>query len=239
MKTILLLFTVITFLLSSCSQKTDDSAVEILYDTATINLEKGFFSEAADDFQKVIDENPGTRFATFAYLKKADALFASGSSKYDEAETNYRLFLSYNPNHHLTPYVLARLIDLNFKRNERWFFGTYRDHERDPLPYRKILTEYRKFSLLFPESLYLKSSKPFMELSVEAIADHEYIIGNWYYEHSLYSSAIARYIFLLRNYPDFSKSQEVISRLIETYKQNQQPRLAEELERTYQRYYDS
>lgn len=225
-------------LISSCSQSTDNSAVEILYDTAIINHEKGFYTQAADDFQKVIDENPGTRYATFAYLKKADALFASGSTKYDEAETNYRLFLAYNPNHHLVPYVLERLINLNFKRNEHWFFGYYHDHDRDPEPYHKIITEYQRFSLLHPESLYLQASRETLDMAVEAIANHEFTIGNWYYEHSLYPSAIARYTYLLREFPGFTKTGEVISKLIETYKINQQPRLAEELERTYRLYFD-
>lgn len=235
-KYFLLLLATSIFLVAGCANTKDSSAVEILYETALISYEKGFFSQSADEFQRVIDENPGTRLATFAYLKKADALFASGSSKFDEAETNYRLFLSYDPNHHLVPHVLERLIALNYKKNQHWFFGNYNDYDRDPLPYKKITTEYQRFSLLYPKSLYLSASKKTLDDAIEALAKHEFTIGNWYFDQSLYPSAIARYIYLLREYPSFSQTGEVIFKLIQTYEKNQQPKLAKELERTFKLY---
>ncbi|MGK0289230.1 MAG: outer membrane protein assembly factor BamD [bacterium] len=235
MRNLTLLFISLLLWTSSCASiDQQPQTVEQMYDTAIQHYDRGFYTQAIEVFKKVITQNPGTRYATFGYLKMADAQLALGSNQYRDSEMNYRVFLSLNHNSHLVPYVLEKLITLNFKRNEQWLFGTYYDYQRDPKPFKQIITEYQRFYLLYPNSLYLKTSKKYLKKSIEALAKHELMIGDWYYQYQLYPSAIARYVYLLRKYPNFSNTKVVVQKLIKTYKKNQQPQLATELERVYQ-----
>ena len=89
-------------------------AVE-LYQEAFVAFEDEYYQEAEKKFQDLVDEHPNTQLATLAYLKMGDLNFKR--SKWEDAEVNYRMFLTLNPQSHLTPYVLNRIIALNFEKN--------------------------------------------------------------------------------------------------------------------------
>ena len=71
--------------------------------------------------------------------------------KWEESETSYRRFLLLNPRSHLTPYVLNRLIALNYERNIYGLFAKSRDYDRNMEPNRTLIREYQRFYLLFPQ----------------------------------------------------------------------------------------
>lgn len=218
--------------MSACST-VEVKTVERKYDKAILAIEKGNFSQAEPILVEIIKENPGTRFATFSYLKLGDALLESGTTNYDNAEINYRLFLKNSPKNHLVPYVLNRLIELNYKRNVGSIFDDEYTFSRDPEHFKKIIREYQRFYLLYPESLYLQDTTKYRDLSIDALAQHEFIVGNWYFEHSLFSSAIARYVYTLKHYPGVKDQEKIVKKLILAYEKNQQPELAREMERVY------
>lgn len=218
------------FLVTACST-IEPTTVEQKYDLAIQHIDKGNYPLAEPILKEITQENPGTRYATFSFLKLGDALMETGESKYSESETNYRIFLEYSPNSHLVPYVLSKLIELNFKRNSSLLFGSDYSYARDPEHFKKIIMEYQRFYLLYPDSLYLENAKEYLDKSIEALANHEFFIGNWYFKHNLYTAAISRYRYVLKNYPYSSLRMEVLEKLIKSYKKNQQPNLAKELER--------
>ncbi len=137
--------------LVGCAEKAA-LTVEEKYDKAILMMEKGEYGIAEPIFSEIIRESPGTRYANFAYLKMGDAGLASTDSKdrLDIAEINYRHFLRQNPNHHLVPYVLSRLIELNVKRNQSSLFGKSYAYARDPGHFKVIVSDYQSFYLLFP-----------------------------------------------------------------------------------------
>lgn len=204
------------------------------YDRAIQHIDKQNYSLAIPLLQSIIKENPGTRYATFAHLKLGDAYIEMGGSKTDNAETNYRIFLNYNSNSHLVPYVLNRLIELNYKRNTSVIFGEDYAYYRDPEHFKKIVYEYQRFFMLYPNSLYLKDAKKYLEKSNEALAEHEFQIGRWYFKQNLFVPAIARFRYTLNQFPNFKKRKQVVTQLIASYQKNQQPELAEELELVYE-----
>ncbi len=220
-------------ILNGCSASTEPETMEQKYDLAIQNIDKGNYSAAIPLLQAVINENPGTRYASYSYLKLGDAHVLADDNKLDEAEMNYRIFLNYNSHSHLVPYVLSRLIELNFKRNISSMFGKEYAFSRDPDHFKKIIMEYQRFYFLYPDSLYLKDAENYLNESVEALAEHEFIIGNWYFNHSLFTPAIHRYRYIMSHYPNFKNWKKVVVRLIEAYRKNQQTELADELERVY------
>lgn len=235
--TILSTLLILVFL-TACSTA-EFKTVEQKYDQAIQHIDKGNYSLAEPILKEIIEETPGTRYATFAYLKLGDTLMESGQSKYDEAETNFRIFLRYSPYSHLVPYVLSRLIELNFKRNTSIFFGLDYAYSRDPEHFKKIVTEYQRFYLIYPNSFYLEDVGEYLIKSNEALAYHEILIGDWYFKHELYSSAIARYRYMLDNYSSSSYQKEGFQKLIKAYDKNLQPDLAKEFTQVFEKTFQS
>jgi outer membrane protein assembly factor BamD len=233
-KGVLILVLMIIFF-GGCSSSNEIQTMEEKYDAAIQYMDKGSFGQATPLFQSIIDQNPGTRYAAYSYLKLADAhILAEDSGKYDEAETNYRIFLNFNSYSHLVPYVLSKLMELNYKRNTSFFFGREYAFSRDPDHFKKIINEYQRFYFLYPNSLYLKDAETYLKDSIEALAEHELIVGDWYFDHSLFEQAIFRYRYIMREYPNFGGWQRVIEKLIVAYRNNQQPHLADEFQRVYE-----
>lgn len=229
----LLIVPVLLLSLFGCSQVDQNpKTAEQAYDLAILNYDRAFYAQSVEQFKKVIEQHPGTRYSNFAFLKMADALFLM--EKYHEADLNYSIFLSNNHHTHLVPYVLSRMVALNFMKNVRgiWLWEGY-DYNRDPEPFKKLIDEYQRFYLLYPESAYLLDARPYVGKAKEALASHELMIGDWYFENALYPSAVARYEYLLKHYPQYSKQKEVIEKLIKGYRKNQQLESAMEMQRIY------
>lgn len=220
--------------LSGCAEEVRQvrTPARELYNQAIIAQEDGLATEAEKQLQTLIDEHPSTRLATLAHLKVGDINFER--RKWEEAEAGYRAFLALNPRSHLTPYVLNRLIAVNYERNAYGIFFPSREYDRNMEPNRIILREYQRFYLLYPQSPYLEEVTDYQRKARADLAEHEFLVGEWYFGQEAYGSAISRYRHLLRNYPEFPRSAAVAQRLIEAYRRNQQPKDAEELEQVVQ-----
>ncbi|MDX2469494.1 MAG: outer membrane protein assembly factor BamD [SAR324 cluster bacterium] len=234
LKSILAAYLLLTLGLSSCST-VEPKTVEAKYDKAMVFIEKGEYNMAPPVLQEILRESPGTRYATYSYLKLGDCYLEIGDTKdnFDQAEVHYRIFLRKSPNSHLVPYVLSRLIELNYKRNISKLWGDEYAFSRDPGHFKSIIHDYQTFYLLYPSSLYLADAQDYRNKALEALAEHEFIIGTWYYGHKLFPSSIARYSHILKVYPNFSGRDKVVFELINAYRKNQQPSLATELESQY------
>ena len=241
MKTRLLtLFLLSLLALSAGCSQTKLHTVEDKYDQAVELMDKGQYSQVTPVLLELIKENPGTRYSTYAHLLLADSWMGIGGSaeNYDAAETQYRIFLANSPGSHLVPYVLSQLIELNYLRNVSNIFSESYSFARDPGHFRKIVQEYQRFFLLYPDSLYLVDAKKYLALAERALAMHEFLIGNWYLKTKHYPSAISRYQHTLKEFPNFEGRQQVLEKLIYTYNKNQQPLRAQEMQRIYQQHFN-
>ena len=215
-------------LLQSCGTGVDAELTTVeLYHKALMAYEDDSLKEAQTGFEKVIEQSPETRLATVSYLKLGELHFKT--SAWDEAEINYRAFLDLSPNSHLTPYVLSQLISLNYKRNFQGLIFKSRESDRNMEPNRKIIRDYQRFFFLYPNNAYLSDVKTFLTRARRDLADHEFIVGDFYFEQKAFHSAISRYLHLLKTYPEYPRNKEVALRLIDAYQANQQPRLADEM----------
>ncbi len=199
-----------------------------LYHQAMVSIEDEYYNEALKNFEILVEEHAGTRLATLAHLKMGDIYFIQG--KWEESETSYRQFLLLNRRSHLVPYVLNRLIALNYERNHYGVFFKSRDFDRNMEPNRTLIKEYQRFYLLFPKSPYLDEVKEYHFRAMSDLAEHELNVANYYFYKQAYHSAIGRYLYLLKNYPDFPHTAKVAERLIEAYRLNRQPVLAKEMQ---------
>ena len=217
-------------LLKSC---TDTATTQVpateLYQKAMVAFEDKFYLEALKNFEILIEEHSGTRLATLSHLKMGDLYFLQ--NKWEESESSYRRFLLLNPRTHLVPYTLNRLIALNYERNIYGLFVKSRDYDRNMEPNRTLIREYQRFYLLFPQSPYLEDVQDYQSRALSDLAEHELHVANYYFDKQAYRSAIGRYLYLLKHYPSFPRISQVAERLIEAYRLNLQPELADEMQK--------
>ena len=218
--------------LQSCTDKVEIQirvpAIE-LYQKAMVAYEDEFYIEALKNFENLIEEYSGTRLATLSHLKMGDLYFLQ--QKWEESESSYRRFLMLNPRTHLTPYILNRLIVLNYERNLYGLFVKSRDYDRNMEPNRTLIADYQRFYLLFPQSPYLQEVESYKKRALSDLAEHELHVANYYFNKEAYHSAIGRYLYLLKNYPSFPNTIQVAERLIEAYLLNQQFGHADEMKK--------
>ena len=203
----------------------------VLYFEAEMLADQELYTEAITKLQSVVTENSGTRIGTFGYFKLGDLY--SQQENWAEADANYRIFLNLNSNSRFTPYVLYRLISVNYQKGATGLFFPSREVDRDMEPNRKILVEFKRFFLLYPKSTYLDDVRPFYRAARELLAGYELLVGDFYFKRESYYSAIGRYLYLLRNFPEYPDSDDVLRKLIDAYRENQQSDLADEMERIY------
>lgn len=203
----------------------------ILYFQAESFENDELYSEARARYQSVIDENPGTRLATYAHLKMGD--LNSKLGQWSEAETSYRLFLLSNPISPMTRYVLYRLLLVNHENSYTGAIFREREIDRDVSPNRRIILEFKRFSLLYPDSVYMGEIRPIYHAARETLAEYELMVGDYYFSNEHFNAAVHRYMFLLRNFPEYRDIRGVVNKLIQAYRKNQQPEDAAEMQRVY------
>jgi outer membrane protein assembly factor BamD len=124
-------------------------------------------------------------------------------------------------------------MEVNYRKGLTGLFFPSREVDRDMEPNRQILVEFKRFFLLYPNSTYLDDVRPYYRAARELLARYELLVGDFYLDREHYYSAIGRYLYLLRNYPEYPDSDDVLRKLIDAYRENQQPDLANEMERVY------
>ena len=67
-----------------------------------------------------------------------------------------------------------------------------RDYDRNMEPNRKIIREYQRFYLLFPQSPYLNEVKQYYKRARTDLAEHELHVANFYFDIGAYHSSINR-----------------------------------------------
>ncbi|MDH4225477.1 MAG: outer membrane protein assembly factor BamD [Deltaproteobacteria bacterium] len=202
---------------------------------AQISEDKGMFGEAQSELDKVVHENPGTRFANFAYLKLGDVY--ARKEEWDDAIQNYEMFLSLDPSGNLTPYVLYKLFEAHYKKTLTGLINPTPEVERNASPNLQLLVEFKRFYLLYPKSVYIKKITPYYLSARETLAQYERLVGDFYFRRKEYTSASGRYLYLLRNFPEYPHSEEVVKKLIESYRRDQEISMADEMERVYRKLY--
>ncbi|MBI3992405.1 MAG: outer membrane protein assembly factor BamD [Candidatus Lambdaproteobacteria bacterium] len=199
----------------------------ILYFEAEALENQGLHSDAIAKLQNITAQYPGTRLAAFAFLKLAD-IYALQES-WADAEAHYRQYLAANPGSHLTSYTLFRLLDVNDRNTYTGLFFKEREVDRGTSPNKKIILDYKRFLLLYPNSVYLPQIEHIYLDARATLASHELQVGDFYYKRGQYNAAVGRYWYLLRTYPEYPYPEAVLSRLIRAYRRNQQPEQAQEM----------
>lgn len=150
------------------------------------------YSSARDYFEVIIDNATNTQYFPFAKLAYADALFFDISKGPIEALPEYQSFIVYFPKHSETPYAQFMVA--------MCYFIQINGPDRDQTYVNQAMEEFEKLKSLYPDSDYAKMADKYIDYCWLMKAQHEYLIGVFYYKVKGYKAAASRLGGLLENY---------------------------------------
>lgn len=197
-----------TFFLSGCAMwdrffsEEEKAPAQLMADGITA-FKKGHFEAATEAFQKVKDRYPYSRFAIEAELKMADALYER--ELYDEAFDAYSEFERLHPKNTDMPYVIYRKAMCHFSQ-----VSTI---DRDQSHTMQAKEEFERLVRKFPRTEYARKAARKIRNCYINLAEYELYVGHFYYKMKKYRTAMNRYRYLLRTYPDMGQYHEALEYL--------------------------
>lgn len=173
---------------------------EASFATANDLLEKKEFEKARSLFLEVKNRDRTKEFAPLAHLKIADSYVREEEPELAIAE--YRKFLETYPDHPYASYAQYQIAMVYFNQIEspdRGYGGA-----------AKALEEFEKLKATYPRNPYREAVDIKIEKCKNTIAEHEFIVGMFYFKKGSYGAAAGRFEGLLAKYPGYQKTPEVL-----------------------------
>jgi outer membrane protein assembly factor BamD len=162
--------------------------------------EDGNYRIAIENFQKLKDWYPFSKYANLAELKIADSHYHL--KEYDEAIFAYEEFEKLHPRNEAIPYVIYQIA--------LCYYDQIDTIDRDQTPARKALETFQRLHKQFPDDQYARSGNEHIPKCLKSLAGNEYYIGVFYYKSKHYSAALQRFMAVLANYPDVGYHQKAL-----------------------------
>ncbi len=171
---------------------TADKTAEQLVSAGMAHLDKKDYAEASEEFKKLKEQYPYSKYAILADLKLGDAYFYD--KKYSEAALAYEEFVRLHPRNEVVPYVLYQAGMSHFL--------TYPDVGRDPEETKTAMQAFEKVIQNFPKSEYsTKAQKQIIECKKRVIS-HMFGVARHYYINKCYAATKTRLDTMLQQYPE-------------------------------------
>jgi outer membrane protein assembly factor BamD len=158
-------------------------------------LEAGRYSDAVKAFEKIRDRYPYSKFAVTAELKLADALYRTG--EYEQAFEAYDQFERLHPRHNEIPYVIYQKGMCHFDR--------ITTTDRDQSQTLRAREEFERLIARFPRDDYANLARKNLRKCYIYLAEYEIYVGHYYFNRGYYRAALARYTYVIENYPDMGQ----------------------------------
>jgi outer membrane protein assembly factor BamD len=189
------------------------------------NLESGRYKDAVKAFEQVRDRYPYSKYAVTAELKVADALYRTG--EYDQGYEAYDQFEKLHPKHSEIPYVVYQ--------KGMCHFDQMTTTDREQLHTQKAKEEFERLIERFPKNNYASLARKNLRKCLIYLAGYEIYVGDFYYKKGYYRAALARYTYVIKQYPDmgaYHLALEKISKCKEQIASEKPLTEKEEAERT-------
>lgn len=209
----LLILAVLAFSLAACAGDKDkdklppDEAVDILYNRAADQMDKGEYTDAAKQFAEVERQHPYSHWATQAQLMEAYAQYQA--LNYDDAVTTLNQFIELHPGSSDIAYAYYLRALCAYER--------IADVRRDQAFAKDALKGMQDVISRFPDTTYAKDAVLKIALIEDHLAGAEMEVGRWYMTQKLYIAAIGRFRTVVDKYQSTSHVPEALERLVECY----------------------
>jgi len=183
---------------------------KVLFDRAMDDLKHNRFDVARLSLQTLINTYPDSEYIARAKLGVADSWYAEGgSASLAQAEIEYNDFKTFFPNMPEAAEAQLKIANIHYQQMEK--------PDRDYTHALRAEEEYRNLILQFPDSKLVPVAKQRLLEVQEVLADRDFAIGRFYFLRSSYPAAIARLRSVQETYPLYSKSDEALYLLGQSY----------------------
>lgn len=192
----------IMILLGGCSffqSKEEKSAPELASDGMDA-FKDGKYKKSIENFEKLKNWYPFSKYAILAELKKADAHYQL--QEYEEAIFAYEEFENLHPQNEAIPYVVYQI--------GRCYFDQMDAIDRDQTSARKALEIFDRLIRQFGNDPYAKKARAHIKKCHKSIAEHEFYVGFFYFRNKRYEAARERFIAIIKNFPDAGVHRKAI-----------------------------
>jgi len=153
---------------------------------------------------------PDSEYIARAKLSLADSWYdEGGTASLAEAENEYNDFKTFFPNMPEAAEAQLKIANIHYQQMEL--------PDRDYTHAMRAEEEYRNLITEFPDSKLVPEAKRRLLQVQEVIATREFEVGKFYYLRQSYPAAIARLKTLVDRYPLYSKADEALYLLGESY----------------------
>ena len=204
----------VLFLLIGCAGKKDKGLKtvqgnpETLYNQALADFNAKKYKSAIEKFELLRSNFPDSSpYATWAELRVADSHFSL--KEYVEAAAGYEEFKKLHPTYEEGAYVQFQI--------GMSYFNWMTTSDRDQTYTKKALASFEYLVANYPPSLFTEKGKDKIGLCKKQLAEHEYLIGDFYYRQEKYGAAASRFEGLLETFPKWPDEDKTLLYLGKTY----------------------
>jgi outer membrane protein assembly factor BamD len=190
----------------SCSKKVPlpvPFVAENVFAEANEKLKKKDYEEARKLFEDIKLKDTGNAYAPLAQLRIADSYVQEEEP--EVAVDEFREFVRDYPMHRYASYAQYQIGLV--------YYNMIKGPDRGYGAAVRALDEFEALERLYPRHPYKETVKYKMDRARDVIADHEFLVGDFYFKKGAYRGAVDRLGGLLRDFPDYGRRAEALYRL--------------------------
>jgi outer membrane protein assembly factor BamD len=156
-------------------------------------MEKKRWSEAREAFRYLTRMFLQSPYREKAYLYIADTYFREGVEALPMAVSAYQEFLRLYPNSVDVPYAMFQVGMSYFLQAEK--------PQRTQENTRKAVEAFQQLLDRYPTGEWAEKARQYLRMAQQRLAEHEFIIGKYYYKKKNYEAALNRFQTMFAQFP--------------------------------------
>ena len=209
--------------MSACSllpEKADETknwSVTKLYAEARSEMDGRHYEAAIKLFERLESNYPFGTYATQAQMEIAYAYYKTQDQA--QALAAVERFIKLHPNHPQADYMyyLRGLISFNDQIGFLSVLYSQDPTERDPKATRESFAAFKALVDKFPDSKYTPDAIARMKYLINAMAQYEVHVANYYYRRGAYLAALNRAQGAVTDYSDAPATEEALFIMVRCY----------------------
>ena len=210
-------------ILSGCSTTTTKAlpyqgeSAEYIYAKGHGQVKDGDYYKAIDTFRSLNSQYPFQKYSEMGNLELIYAYYEDG--KPEMALGLARQFLRVYPTSKHLGYVYYMMGVINYD-NGRGFMQRrlpYDMAQHDPSAYVQSFNDLKRAVLIDPKGLFVEDARRRMIHINNVVAEYEYNIAQFYFDHEAYVAAINRAKVVVERYPQSTSIEGALVLLIRSY----------------------
>lgn len=183
---------------------------KVLFDQAMHDIERGHYEVARISLQTLMNTYESSEYLAKAKLAIADSWYREGGPNgLAQAEAEYKDFILFYPNMEEAAQAQNRVCEIHYRQMDK--------SDRDDVQTLRAEEECRQVLIQFPNSKFAPQAAQRLRNIQESLAEHEFVVGNFYWKRDMNPAAANRLNALVDQYPLFSKAGESLFEAGDSY----------------------